>query len=43
MTHENITKRFPSDGWGFSWAGDADLGNDWRQPGGWLYNVAAIH
>ena len=39
MTHESITKRFPSDGWGFSWVGDADLGNDWRQPGGWLYNV----
>ena len=39
MTHESLTKRFPSDGWGFSWAGDADLGNDWRQPGGWLYNV----
>ena len=22
-----------------SWTGDADLGNDCRQPGGWIYNV----
>ncbi len=29
----------PTDGWGFDWVGDPDLGNDWRQPGGWLYNV----
>ncbi len=29
----------PTNGWGFGWTGDADLGNDWRQPAGWLYNV----
>jgi prepilin-type N-terminal cleavage/methylation domain-containing protein/prepilin-type processing-associated H-X9-DG protein len=39
MTHEGLTNRFPSDGWGYAWTGDADLGNDWRQPGGWLYNI----
>ncbi len=39
LNHESLTKRFPTDGWGFSWAGDADRGNDWRQPGGWIYNV----
>jgi len=31
--------RFPTGGWGFAWTGDADQGNDWRQPAGWLYNV----
>jgi prepilin-type N-terminal cleavage/methylation domain-containing protein/prepilin-type processing-associated H-X9-DG protein len=39
ITHENASKRYPTDGWGFGWTGDADLGNDWRQPAGWLYNV----
>ncbi len=39
LTHENATGRFPTNGWGFSWSGDADRGNDWRQPGGWIYNV----
>lgn len=39
MTHENQTGRFPTGGWGFMWTGDADRGTDWRQPGGWIYNV----
>jgi prepilin-type N-terminal cleavage/methylation domain-containing protein/prepilin-type processing-associated H-X9-DG protein len=39
LNHESATGRFPSSGWGFAWTGDADRGNDWRQPGGWLYNV----
>jgi prepilin-type processing-associated H-X9-DG protein len=39
LNHENVTKRLPTNGWGFAWMGDADLGNDWRQPGGWIYNV----
>ncbi len=39
LNHESATKRIPSDGWGFDWIGDPDLSNDWRQPGGWLYNV----
>ena len=29
----------PTNGWGFRWTGDADRGNDWRQPGCWLYNI----
>ena len=49
LNHESLTKRFPTGGWGFGWTGDADRGTDWRQPGGWIYNVlpfieqAALH
>ena len=49
LSHESLTKRFPTGGWGFDWTGDADRGTDWRQPGGWAYNVlpyieqAAMH
>jgi prepilin-type N-terminal cleavage/methylation domain-containing protein len=49
LTHENVMKRFPSGGWGAAWTGDADLGSDQRQPGGWVYNIlpfieqAALH
>ncbi len=39
LIHEQITKRFPGDGWGLSWTGDPDRGNDWRQPGGWIYKI----
>ena len=39
LNHENATGRFPTDGWGFAWTGDADRGTDWRQPGGWIYNI----
>jgi prepilin-type N-terminal cleavage/methylation domain-containing protein/prepilin-type processing-associated H-X9-DG protein len=39
MNHEHATGRFPTGGWGYAWTGDADRGNDWRQPGGWIYNV----
>jgi prepilin-type N-terminal cleavage/methylation domain-containing protein/prepilin-type processing-associated H-X9-DG protein len=39
LTHESATKRLPTNGWGFAWSGDADQGTDWRQPGGWIYNV----
>ncbi|NLF06567.1 MAG: DUF1559 domain-containing protein [Pirellulaceae bacterium] len=39
ITHENQTGRFPTNGWGFQWTGDADRGTDWRQPGGWIFNV----
>ena len=38
LAHEAVIKRFPTGGWGFSWTGDPDRGNDWRQPGGWIYN-----
>ena len=33
------TGRYPTNGWGWGWTGDADRGNDWRQPGSWLYNI----
>jgi prepilin-type N-terminal cleavage/methylation domain-containing protein/prepilin-type processing-associated H-X9-DG protein len=39
IAHENATGRYPTNGWGWGWTGDADGGNDWHQPGGWLYNV----
>jgi prepilin-type N-terminal cleavage/methylation domain-containing protein/prepilin-type processing-associated H-X9-DG protein len=39
LNHESSTRRFPTGGWGFIWTGDADRGNDWRQPGGWVYNI----
>ncbi len=39
LNHESMTGRFPTGGWGYAWTGDADRGNDWRQPGGWLYNI----
>ena len=39
MTHENQHAHFPTGGWGFQWTGDPDRGADWRQPGGWVYNV----
>ena len=39
LHHEEAIKRFPTNGWGYAWVGDADRGNDWRQPGGWLYNI----
>jgi prepilin-type N-terminal cleavage/methylation domain-containing protein len=39
LAHENATGRYPTGGWGWGWTGDGDRGNDWRQPGGWQYNV----
>jgi prepilin-type N-terminal cleavage/methylation domain-containing protein/prepilin-type processing-associated H-X9-DG protein len=39
MNHESNTGRFPTGGWGYLWTGDADLGTEQRQPGGWIYNV----
>jgi prepilin-type N-terminal cleavage/methylation domain-containing protein/prepilin-type processing-associated H-X9-DG protein len=39
LAHEAATGRYPTNGWGFGWTGDADRGNDWRQPAGWMYNV----
>ena len=34
LNHESVTKRFPTNGWGCAWTGDADRGTDWRHPGG---------
>jgi prepilin-type N-terminal cleavage/methylation domain-containing protein/prepilin-type processing-associated H-X9-DG protein len=39
LNHESLIGRFPTDGWGYYWIGDPDRGTDWRQPGGWIYNV----
>jgi type II secretory pathway pseudopilin PulG len=39
MNHESATTRLPTNGWGWGWSGDADRGNDWRQPCCWLYNI----
>ncbi len=39
LSHEEVYGRFPTGGWGFGWTGDADRGTDWRQPGGWIYNI----
>ena len=39
LHHEEAIKRFPTNGWGYNWVGDADRGNDQRQPGGWIYNI----
>ncbi len=30
---------FPTGGWGWRWIGDPEKGNDWKQPGSWIYNV----
>jgi prepilin-type N-terminal cleavage/methylation domain-containing protein len=39
LSHESSTKRYPTNGWSWGWTGDADRGTDWRQPGGWVYNI----
>jgi prepilin-type N-terminal cleavage/methylation domain-containing protein/prepilin-type processing-associated H-X9-DG protein len=39
LTHDSLTKRFPTGGWGEGWTGDPDRGNNWRQPAGWIYNI----
>ena len=39
LAHESATHRFPTNGWGWGWTGDADRGDDWRQPGCWLFNI----
>jgi prepilin-type N-terminal cleavage/methylation domain-containing protein len=39
LHHEHANGRFPTNGWGWSWTGDADRGNDCRQPACWLYNI----
>ena len=39
VAHESAIKHYPTGGWGWGWTGDADRGTDWRQPGGWIYNI----
>ena len=37
--HHAARRRFPSNGWGYGWVGQADLGYGADQPGGWGFNV----
>jgi prepilin-type N-terminal cleavage/methylation domain-containing protein len=39
LQHEATFRFFPTGGWGWGWVGDADLGVDKRQPGGWTFNI----
>jgi prepilin-type N-terminal cleavage/methylation domain-containing protein/prepilin-type processing-associated H-X9-DG protein len=38
QNHHGTHNRLPSGGWGYAWIGDPNLGNDWKQPGGWIFN-----
>lgn len=39
LNMENAVHGLPHGGWGIGWWGDPQYGTDWRQPGGWLYNL----
>ncbi|MBU4273588.1 MAG: DUF1559 domain-containing protein [Planctomycetes bacterium] len=39
MNHESSHGFFPAGGWGSAWNGDPQYGVDWRQPGGWIFNL----
>ena len=39
VQHEEAHGHLPTGGWGVAWTGDADLGFDQSQPGGWIYNI----
>ena len=39
LNHESTYKRLPTNGWGYGWTGDADLGTERHQPGGWIFNI----
>lgn len=39
LNHLSAHKFFPTGGWGWFWAGDPERGFDYRQPGGWMYNI----
>jgi len=39
LQHESQHGFFPSGGWGWHWAGDADRGFAPGQPGGWIYDI----
>jgi prepilin-type N-terminal cleavage/methylation domain-containing protein/prepilin-type processing-associated H-X9-DG protein len=39
LSHEQINGFLPAGGWGYRWVGDADLGFNLHQPGGWMYNI----
>jgi prepilin-type N-terminal cleavage/methylation domain-containing protein/prepilin-type processing-associated H-X9-DG protein len=37
--HLDVTKHFPTGGWGHFWVGLPDRGFGKKQPGGWVYNI----
>ena len=39
IAHIEAQGAFPTGGWGYAWVGDPDKGFDWKQPGGWIFNV----
>jgi prepilin-type N-terminal cleavage/methylation domain-containing protein/prepilin-type processing-associated H-X9-DG protein len=39
LNHHDVTKHFPTGGWGWQWVGDPDRGFGSDQPGGWVYNL----
>jgi len=39
LQHVNKHGHYPTGGWGNRWIGDPDRGADYRQPGGWIYNL----
>jgi prepilin-type N-terminal cleavage/methylation domain-containing protein len=39
QNHLDAQKIFPTNGWGWFWAGDANRGYKRDQPGGWAYNL----
>ena len=39
LNHESAHGFLPAGGWGSNWIGDPLYGVDWRQPGGWIFNL----
>ena len=39
LNHESAHGALPSNGWGYRWVGDPDLGVGKQQPGGWAFSV----
>jgi prepilin-type N-terminal cleavage/methylation domain-containing protein/prepilin-type processing-associated H-X9-DG protein len=37
--HMTAFNHLPAGGWGWGFVGDPDRPVDWKQPGGWLYNI----
>ncbi len=37
--HHTAHGWFPTNGWGYLWIGDPERGFDYRQPGGWMFNL----